>query len=173
MPPVYQLGEKERLHRKLAPKYHGWKVVVPYRENEETRVRRQANEGESYEVERILDKQVKDGEELYLIKWRNYPMREATWTMRSHIDAEVVEEFEKRLSAPQARAKRKRKVIRRKRGRIPRKENHQSTEAPRKRPSRELITPARYLQVVRKCDRRPRRVVLDSCRGLSVCRSFS
>jgi len=30
-------------------------------------------------VEKILDKKVFNGKTLYLVKWKNYPIEEATW----------------------------------------------------------------------------------------------
>lgn len=37
------------------------------------------NEGEFYEVEKILDKKIIDGEVHYLTKWKNLPTDESTW----------------------------------------------------------------------------------------------
>jgi hypothetical protein len=37
------------------------------------------NEGEFYEVEKILDKKIIDGEVNYLTKWKNLPTDDSTW----------------------------------------------------------------------------------------------
>ena len=49
-----------------------------------------------YQVEAILDKEIHNGKPWYLVKWRHYPISEATlqppYTLRNAYD--LIEEFE-------------------------------------------------------------------------------
>jgi len=55
----------------------------------------------TYEVEKILDKKVRNKEEFYLVKWKGYPTEENTWEPSRHLVNcwSLVEVFE-RTRAP-------------------------------------------------------------------------
>ena len=39
-----------------------------------------------YEVEKIINSQLKRGKLQYLIKWKNYPIEESTWEPKDHLE---------------------------------------------------------------------------------------
>lgn len=55
---------------------------------------------EEYEVEDILDKQMRGGEEKFLVKWKGYDQSEATWQTREDLKnaARILRRFEKRAA---------------------------------------------------------------------------
>lgn len=57
-----------------------------------------AEEEESYEVEEIVDKRIKEGKVEYFIKWKNYPSSENTWEPVLHLEcAEMINQFESKV----------------------------------------------------------------------------
>ena len=54
------------------------------------------NDEEEYEVEQILDKRKHYGKTQYLIKWKGYPLSEASWEPEENLNCpELLEEFNK------------------------------------------------------------------------------
>ncbi len=54
------------------------------------------NEEEEYEVEKILDKRKHYGKIQYLIKWKGYPLSEASWEPESNLNCpDLLKEFNK------------------------------------------------------------------------------
>ena len=54
------------------------------------------NEEEEYEVEKILDKRKHYGKIQYLIKWKGYPLSEASWEPENYLNCpDLLEEFNK------------------------------------------------------------------------------
>jgi chromobox protein 1/chromobox protein 3 len=53
----------------------------------------------TYKVERILDKQIKDGDLLYKIKWAGWPEEESTWEPLDNLKniLYMVNDFEAKL----------------------------------------------------------------------------
>ena len=57
-----------------------------------------------YEVDRIVDKQVRGNETFYLVKWKGYAMRDATWEPRANLKQDcpkLVKDFEDKWRAEQ------------------------------------------------------------------------
>lgn len=59
-----------------------------------------ASEEELYEVERVVDKKVKEGKVYYLIKWLGYGDEDNTWERYENCKGvqNLIDEFEERLS---------------------------------------------------------------------------
>ena len=54
------------------------------------------NDEEEYEVEKILDKRKHYGKIQYLIKWKGYPLSEASWESENNLNCpDLLEEFNK------------------------------------------------------------------------------
>ena len=47
-----------------------------------------------YEVEKILNKRVKDGNEEYLLRWRGFPPSEDSWVLKENLDCPHLIEVE-------------------------------------------------------------------------------
>jgi len=55
------------------------------------------NNEEEYEVEQILDKRTRYGKTQYLIKWKGYPLSEASWEPEEYLNCpELLKEFNKK-----------------------------------------------------------------------------
>jgi len=55
------------------------------------------NNEEEYEVEEILDKRTRYGKIQYLIKWKGYPLSEASWEPEENLNClELLKEFNKK-----------------------------------------------------------------------------
>jgi len=55
------------------------------------------NNEEEYEVEQILDKRTRYGKTQYLIKWKGYPLSEASWKPEEYLNCpELLKEFNKK-----------------------------------------------------------------------------
>ncbi|OBT51135.1 hypothetical protein VE04_08389 [Pseudogymnoascus sp. 24MN13] len=54
-----------------------------------------SGEDEEYEVERVLDSRVKDGELKFYVLWKGFSMEEATWEPRSNLEnsTEAIDEY--------------------------------------------------------------------------------
>lgn len=54
-----------------------------------------SGEDEEYEVERVLDSRVKDGELKFYVLWEGFSMEEATWEPRSNLEnsTEAIDEY--------------------------------------------------------------------------------
>jgi hypothetical protein len=52
---------------------------------------------EEYDVERILDKKIKNGRDYYLVKWVGYPESQSTWEVRKNLSSvsKMIDQFEK------------------------------------------------------------------------------
>lgn len=51
-----------------------------------------------YEVEKVLDSRIRDGEREYFLKWKGYPMSECTWEKESGMNCDdLVEEYWSRV----------------------------------------------------------------------------
>ena len=67
-------------------------------------------EEEEYEVEKVADKRIIDGNVEYLLKWKNYPDTDNTWEAQEGLQcAELIEEFEKILKEKKKAKSSKRK----------------------------------------------------------------
>ena len=53
-----------------------------------------------YEVERIVAKRVKGGEEEYFVQWQNYSPSENTWEPAEHLTEDIIAAFENRSVDP-------------------------------------------------------------------------
>ncbi len=57
-------------------------------------------EGEEYEVEEILGVKISKGKKLYHVKWKGYPLSDATWEPKENLGnaPKLLIEFEKRMA---------------------------------------------------------------------------
>ena len=70
--------------------------------------RSSADDGEVYEVEKILDTRLERGKKQYFIKWKNYPASENTWEPSDNVDCpDLIEEFERALKEKEEKKKSK------------------------------------------------------------------
>jgi hypothetical protein len=51
---------------------------------------------DKYIIENIINKKVKNKKVYYLIKWKDYDVKEATWELKENIPKNVIEEYEKK-----------------------------------------------------------------------------
>ena len=90
-------------HEPVFPEQAQWgKELEEKRRQEEEKVK-----GEEYEVEEILDSQIKGRGIQYLVKWKGYPVEESTWEPVGNLKnaGETVERFhQKHPNAPATRA---------------------------------------------------------------------
>jgi hypothetical protein len=56
-------------------------------------------EGEEWEVDRILDKRVKYGKQQYLVQWKGFPVYDATWESATNVSnaPKIIAAYEEEL----------------------------------------------------------------------------
>jgi hypothetical protein len=99
LPPQMQIHPVLNVSRLKA--YHDGRVAFPLRTRADTRPppALTSSDGDDYEVESILAKRGKGARTEYLVRWRGWPIWEATWERRRNLDgaAEALDTFEAAL----------------------------------------------------------------------------
>lgn len=99
LPPQMQIHPVLNVSRLKA--YHDGRVAFPLRTRADMRPPpvTTSSDGDEYEVEGILAKRGKGARTEYLVRWKDWPIWEATWERRQNIEgaAETLAEFESTL----------------------------------------------------------------------------
>jgi hypothetical protein len=101
LPPTMQIHPVLNVSRLKA--YHDGRVEFPLRPSSDTRPEPDAADadGPQYEVESILAKRGQGTRSQYLVRWRGWPIWEATWERRTNLSgaAEAIADFEEALQS--------------------------------------------------------------------------
>jgi hypothetical protein len=99
LPPQMQIHPVLNVSRLKA--YHDGRVAFPLRTRADTRPQpaTTSSDGDEYEVESILAKRGKGARTEYLVRWKDWPIWEATWERQQNVAAakQAVSEFEANL----------------------------------------------------------------------------
>ena len=99
LPPQLQIHPVLNVSRLKA--YHDGRVAFPLRIRADTQPppALTSSDGDEYEVESILAKRGKGARTQYLVRWKGWPVWEATWENRRSLDgaADVLDDFEQDL----------------------------------------------------------------------------
>jgi hypothetical protein len=99
LPPQMQIHPVLNVSRLKA--YHDGRVAFPLRTRADTRPppATTSADGDEYEVESILAKRGKGARTEYLVRWKDWPIWEATWERQQHVAAapQAVSDFEAAL----------------------------------------------------------------------------
>jgi len=99
LPPQLQIHPVLNVSRLKA--YHDGRVAFPLRTRADTQPppALTSSDGDEYEVESILAKRGKGARTQYLVRWKGWPVWEATWEKRRSLDgaADVLDDFEQGL----------------------------------------------------------------------------
>ena len=99
LPPQLQIHPVLNVSRLKA--YHDGRVAFPLRTRADTQPPPAAtsSDGDEYEVESILAKRGKGTRTQYLVRWKGWPVWEATWEKRRSLDgaADILDDFEQGL----------------------------------------------------------------------------